>query len=136
MSYSLDILARSSRARLIAIMDMFEEIYHISLIDYIKQKVKDGFQMTLVYLLSWSENLVQYGRDVLAKLWHIKPPGGSLYMMVVIHTIIWAHENRALFEAGEMRLRYTGSDFRVHLKGALLGDSFEELALKYMMETV
>ncbi|KAJ6079654.1 hypothetical protein N7467_009407 [Penicillium canescens] len=128
MSFSLDILARSSRERLIAIMDVFEEIYSVSLVDYIKQKVTDGFQMTLVYLLSWSEDPVQYARDVLAKLWHVKPR--SLYMVSVLHTMIWAHGNRALFEAGKMRLRYTKSDLREHLKDALVGDSFEELVLK------
>lgn len=127
-STALDILAQSSREKIIAIMDEFGEKYKISLVNYIKEKVTGGFQITLIHLLEWSEDPVQYSRDVLAKLWHIKH--STVYLLVVIHTMVWAHWNRALFESGKMRLRYTGSDLKAHLKGALHKDSFEDLLLK------
>ncbi|KAJ6007236.1 hypothetical protein N7522_005587 [Penicillium canescens] len=47
IDHVLDILARSSRERLIALMDEFRARYNINLVDYIEEKINGGFQFTL-----------------------------------------------------------------------------------------
>lgn len=63
IDYVLDILARSSRERLIALMDEFDAMYHVSLVDYIEVKTTGALRCALSLLLSWAEDPIQYSRQ-------------------------------------------------------------------------
>ncbi|KAJ6051301.1 uncharacterized protein N7446_005933 [Penicillium canescens] len=128
MDYVLDILARSSRERLTALMDEFEAIYAISLVDYIEKKITGALQLTLRWLLSWAEDPIQYSRDCLIQLWPINNRANNI--RAINHTMVWAHWNRTLFEAGKMRLRYTRCNLRKELERGLFDDSYRELMFK------
>lgn len=129
MEYVSDILARSSRERLIALLDEFEAVYHIKLRKYAKDKTTGTLQLALRLLLAWAEDPIQFARDCLVKL---LPIGNRMAeRRAITHTMIWAHWNRTMFEAGKMRLKYTTStDIGKELAKGLLDDSYRELILK------
>ena len=127
MEYVSDILARSSRERLIALMDKFEAVYRVSLGAYIGEKTTGTLQLMLRLLLSWAEDPIQYARDCLVKVLPVK--NGMAECSAISHTMVWAHWNRTMFEAGKMRLRYTTStSIRMELEKGL-HDSYQRLVL-------
>lgn len=129
MDYVSDILARSSRERLIALIDEFEAVYRVSLGKYIGEKTTGTLQFTLRVLLSWAEDPIQYARDCLVNVLPVK--NGVAECSAVTHMIVWAHWNRTMFEAGKMRLRYTTStNMRMGLEKGLYDDSYRELVFK------
>ena len=125
----VDIFARSSREKIISMMEQFESMYSLSLTAYIKERLKGDFRDTLLVLLSWAEDPVQYSRDALFKLFPIDK-GPTRDFHTITHTMLWAHWNRPMFEVGKMRLRYTGYNLRKHLEKDLVGDSYQKLMLK------
>lgn len=124
-----NILASSSRERLIALMDEFEAVYGVKLAKYLKEKTTGILLFTLQFLLSWAEDPIQYARDCLVKLWPVR--NGAAELSAITHTMVWGHWNRTMFESGKMRLRYTtSSNLREELERGLHGDSFRDLMFK------
>jgi hypothetical protein len=129
IEYVSNILASSSRERLIALLDEFEAVYHVNLRKYAKEKTTDTLQLALRLLLAWAEDPIQFARDCLVKLLPVE--NRMAERSTITHTMVWAHWNRTMFEAGKMRLRYTTStDVRRELEKGLHDDSYRELILK------
>lgn len=130
METALNILARSSRERLIALLDEFEAVYHVPLGEYATEKTTGTLQLALGLLLAWTEDPIRFARDCLVKLVPVKY--GAAERSAITHTMAWAHWNRTLFEAGKTRVRYTTSwaDFRRELERGHYEDAYRELILK------
>jgi hypothetical protein len=129
IEYVSNILATSSRERLIALLDEFEAVYHVKLRKYAKEKTTDTFQLTLRLLLAWAEDPIQFARDCLVKLLPIENRAAE--RSAITHTMVWAHWNRTIFEAGKMRLRYTTTtDIRKELGRGIHDDFYRELIFK------
>jgi hypothetical protein len=128
MDEVIEIFARSSREKIFSMMEQFEFIYPLTMTAYIEDRLKDDFRDTLLVLLSWAEDPVQYSRDTLFKLFHIQP-GHYRDMPTLTHTMLWAHWNRTMFEVGKMRLQYTGYRLRERLEKGLSKSSYQKLML-------
>lgn len=128
IEYVSNILANSSRERLIALLDEFEAVYHVTLRKYAAEKTTDMLHLVLRLLFSWAEDPIQFARDCLVKL--LPVTGWASDYSAITHTMLWAHWNRTMFDAGKMRLRYTQWNIRGSLMKGLRDDSYRELILK------
>lgn len=125
------LLARCSHQRLVAVSDAFRSIYAVSIEDYIKDKIEGHFQQVLVWLLTWARDPGEYGACVLRKIF---PWGHSTHINTdernVLHTFLWCHWNRSVFEAGKAKLEAEGFEFRANLEKRLPKGPFKELVFR------
>ncbi|KAJ5595687.1 hypothetical protein N7450_002145 [Penicillium hetheringtonii] len=129
IEYVSTILAKSSRERIIALLDEFEAVYHVKLRKYAKEKTTGTFQLAVRLLLAWAEDPIQFARDCLVKLLPVQNRAAE--RSAITHTMLWAHWNRTIFETGKMRLKYTTStDMRTELRKGIYDDSYRELILQ------